>query len=173
MEAAAFAFRPWVRRTSSKAMLWGLVLVAVVAGVVWLLERGERGPWVRAFGVLFGYSVLFWLTLAKIWWTAGLPAVAVASDAVYYQPLHGWKPRRIELSAVLAVEPRPGTEALRLVVHRRGRARELFLNLAVVKGRNELIELLGRRLVEAGLVAVPGRLHSWRRPEWAEPARLG
>jgi hypothetical protein len=170
---AVFAFRPWVRSTCKKALLWGLILVVAVAGVLVLLERGERGAWVRAFGVLLGYSVLFWLTLAKIWWTAGRPALAVGEDAVLYQPLHTWKMRRIELAAVLAVAPRPGTEALRFVVHRRGTARELFLNLAVVKGRNELIELLGRHLVEAGLVAVPGRQHSWRRPAWEEPAELG
>jgi hypothetical protein len=163
----AFAFRPWVRSTSRKAMLWGLALVVAVAAVLVLLEGGERRTWVRAFGVLLGYSVLFWLTLAKIWWTAGRTAVAVGPGAVLYQPLHTWTLRRIELALVLAVDPRPGTEALRFVVARRGVARELFLNLAVVQGRNELLELLGERLVASGLAAVPGRTHSWRRPEWA------
>ena len=83
--AAVFAFRPWVRSTCKKAMLWGLAVVLAVAGALLLLEQGERGAWVRAFGVLFGYSVLFWLTLAKIWWTAGRPAVAVGDDALWYQ----------------------------------------------------------------------------------------
>lgn len=151
-------------------MLWGLVLVVAVAGVLVLLEGGERGAWVRAFGVLLAYSVLFWLTLAKIWWTAGRTAVAVGADGVLYQPLHTFTPRRIDLARVLAVDPRPGTEALRFVVVRRGVARELFLNLAVVKGRHELLERLGERLVAAGLAVVPGRPHCWKRPEWDDQA---
>lgn len=164
--AAVFAFRPWVRSTCKKAMLWGLAVVLAVAGALLLLEQGERGAWVRAFGVLFGYSVLFWLTLAKIWWTAGRPAVAVGDDALWYQPLHTFSMRRIDLGQVLAVDPRPGTEALRFVVARRGVARELFLNLAVVKGRNELLERLGDRLTAAGLFPLADRRHCWKRPEW-------
>ena len=164
--AAVFAFRPWVRSTCKKAMLWGLAVVLAVAGALLLLEQGERGAWVRAFGVLFGYSVLFWLTLAKIWWTAGRPAVAVGDDSLWYQPLHTFAMRRIDLAQVLAVDPRPGTEALRFVVARRGVARELFLNLAVVKGRNELLERLGDRLTAAGLLPVTDRRHCWKRPEW-------
>ena len=71
-----FPFRPWVRSTSSRAMIWGVGVVVAVGAVAWWLERGETQAWGRAFGVLLAYSLLFWASLLKIWWTAGRPAVA-------------------------------------------------------------------------------------------------
>jgi hypothetical protein len=163
-----FPFRPWVRSTSGRAMLWGVGAVLVLAAVVWWLLAGERGAWGRAFGVLLGYGLLFWATLLKIWWTAGRPAVEIDEEALAYQPLHTFRPKRIPFTRVLSCAPRPGTEALRLVIEKGGVGRELFLNLAVVKGRHRFVELLGRRLERAGLVPVPGREASWRRLDWDE-----
>ena len=168
MSVERFPFRPWVRSTSRRAMLWGVCAVAVLAAAVWWLLAGERGAWGRAFGVLLGYGLLFWATLLKIWWTAGGAAVEIGDDDLAYQPLHTFKPRRIPFARILSCAPRPGTEALRLVVERRGVGRELFLNLAVIKGRHRFVELLGERLARAGLVAVPGKAGAWRRLDWDE-----
>jgi hypothetical protein len=149
-------------------MIWGVGAVVVLTGVVWLLSGGERDAWGRAFGVLLAYGLLFLLTLLKIWWTAGRPAVAIDDDALLYQPLHTFRPRRVPFARVLSCAPRPGTEALRFVLERGGRAREFFLNLAIVRGQHRLLELLGERLATAGLQPVPGRERSWRRPGWEE-----
>ncbi|HEX9942983.1 MAG TPA: hypothetical protein VGG03_13270 [Thermoanaerobaculia bacterium] len=164
-----FPFRPWVRSTSRRALLWGVAVVAVIGGIVLALGSGERAAWGRAFGVLFAYSLLFWASLIKIWWTAGQPAVSLDGEALSYQPLHTFRPRRVPFARVLACNPRPGTEALRFVVEKNGMARELFLNLAVVKGQHRFLDLLGERLEAAGLESVPGRENSWRRPGWEEP----
>ncbi len=168
MNVERFAFRPWVRGTSRRAMLWGIGAVLTLGTAVWWLESSEREAWGRAFGVLFAYGLLFWASLLKIWWTAGRPAVEIDEESLAYQPLHTFKPRRIPFARVLSCAPRPGTEALRLVVERGGRARELFLNLAVVKGRHRFVELLGERLEGAGLAPVPGRDDAWRRLDWDE-----
>lgn len=167
-DAVAFPFRPWVRSTSRRAMLWGVGAVAAVGAIAWWFERGETQAWGRAFGVLLAYSLLFWASLLKIWWTGGRPAVAIDAEALYYQPLHRFKPSRVPFARILACNPRPGTEALRFVVEKRGVARELFLNLAVVKGQHQFLELLGERLEAAGLERAGER--TWRRPEWTEPA---
>jgi hypothetical protein len=153
-------------------MLWGMGLVVVLGGFTGLLPSDERGAWGRGFGVLLAYSVLFVGSLAKIWWTAGLPAVEIDENGIAYQPLHTFRPRRIPFAQVLAVNPRPGTEALRFVVEQRGDAREFFLNLAVIRGQHRFVGLLGDGLVLAGLVPVPGRERSWRRIEWIEAAGL-
>ena len=79
-EREAFAFRPWVRRSCRKAMLWGVGVVAVLGGVAWYFKTPGSAPLGRAFGVLLFYGVLFWLTLLKIWWTAGKPAVQVGRN---------------------------------------------------------------------------------------------
>ncbi|HVF59461.1 MAG TPA: hypothetical protein VNJ70_06580 [Thermoanaerobaculia bacterium] len=182
MARETFPFRPWVRRTSLRAIVWGVGAVLALGAVVWLFSEGEREAWGRAFGVLTAYGLLFLLTLAKIWWTAGKPAVALDDDALLYQPLHTFRPRRVPFARVLACAPRPGTEALRFVVEvdsmppflRKGRqggtARELFLNLAIVRGQHRFLALLGERLEAAGLDPVPGRERTWRRPGWVEEA---
>lgn len=165
----SFPFRPWVRSTSRRAMIWGVGAVALMGGVSWWLERGETQAWGRAFGVLLAYSLLFWVSLMKIWWTAGQPAVSLDSGAFYYQPLHTFRPSRIPFASVLACNPRPGTEALRIVVAKKDVARELFLNLAVVKGQHRFLELLEERFLEEGLERIPDREHAWARPDWTEP----
>jgi hypothetical protein len=170
----AFPFRPWVRAACRKALVYGLAVVAAVAVAAWLLRDPTSGTAGRALQVLLGYFALFWASLIKIWWTAGGPAVVVDERELRYQPLHAFRPRRVPFAAVQAAGPRPGTESLRfVVVGRGGLARELFLNLGVVRGRNELLDALGAALAAAGLEPVPGARHAWRRPGWEEPAAGG
>lgn len=172
MPTTSFPFRPWVRSTSRRALLWGVAVVAVIGAAVLLFGSGERDAWGRAFGVLLAYSLLFWVSLVKIWWTAGRPAVTLDDEAFAYQPLHTFKPRRVPFARVLACHPRPGTEALRFVVEKNGVARELFLNLAVVKGQHRFLDLLGEKLEAAGLVKAAGNENAWRRADWEEPGPL-
>ena len=163
--AVGYAFRPWVRRTCMKAMAWGIGFLAVLAAVVWVLRDPDDGFVGKAFTVLLGYAVLFWATLFKIWWTAGRPAVVLEADALGHQPLHTFTPRRIAYADILACGPREGTESQRFVVAKRGRAKEFFLNLAVVKGKHDLLDRLGERLQEAGLEPDgPG----WKRPNFED-----
>jgi hypothetical protein len=174
MSAEAFPFRPWVRSTTRRAMVWGVGAVLALGVAVFVLRAEEREAWGRAFGVLLAYSLLFWGSLAKIWWTAGRPAVLIDGEGLAYQPLHTFRPRRIPFASVLACAPRPGTEALRLVVELGGVGRELFLNLAVVRGQHRFLELLGEGLEAAGLERVPGRESTWRRPGWSDtPTGVG
>jgi hypothetical protein len=165
----SFPFRPWVRSTSGRALVWGVAVVVVMGGLVLVFKGGERESWARAFGVLLAYSLLFWTSLIKIWWTAGRPAVLLDDDAFAFQPLHTFKPTRIPFAQVLACNPRPGTEALRFVLEKKGVARELFLNLAVVKGQHRFLDLLGERLIASGLEKLPEGEHVWKRPEWDDP----
>ena len=173
-ERRAFAFRPWVRRSCRKAILWGLGVVALLGGVAWLFESPGSEPLGRAFGVLLFYSILFWLTLLKIWWTAGKPAVVVGSNFLSYQPLHTFRMRRIPYTRMLSCVPRKQTESLRIVHEKRpGQGREFFLNLAVVDGRHAFLDLLGERLESAGLQPIPNEPDSWSRPGWQEPVLGG
>ena len=165
----AFPFRPWVRSTCRRALLWGIAVVVVIGGLVFWLEGGERDTWARAFGVLLAYSLLFWVSLMKIWWTAGRPAVLLDDESFAFQPLHTFRPTRIPFAQVLACNPRPGTEALRFVIRKKDTARELFLNLAVVKGQHRFLDLLGERLEAHGLARLAGKESSWKSPEWSDP----
>jgi hypothetical protein len=163
---AVFGFRPWVRRSCRRALVWGLAILAGLGLAVWSLESPTGWAWDRAVGALLGYSLLFWASLAKIWWTAGKAAVVVGPEALLYQPLWAFRPRRLPYNRILAAAPRPGTSSLRLVVERRGAVRELFLNLAVVEGGGDLLARLGERLAAAGLVPAGAARATWARPGW-------
>lgn len=167
MNNESYPFRPWVRSTCRTALYWGLGVVAILGGVTYVLKQPGSVPAARAFAVLMLYGSLFWVTLAKVWWTAGRPAVMLDAGDLAYQPLHTFKPRRIALDSVLACGPRADTHALRLVhVGKRNKVREFYLNLAVIKGRNEFLDALGERLEARGLVAVADRRNSWQRLDW-------
>ena len=169
----AYDFRPWIRRACRKAMFWGVGVVAILGLTAWLFRTPGSAPLARAFGVLLAYSLLFWLTLAKIWWTAGRPAVVMDEEALHYQPLHAFRRRSIAFDSVVACAPREGTQSLRFVHEwRRGVGREFFLNLGVVDGRNEFLDRLGTRLEDVGLVADAGARHSWKKPGWREDAHV-
>ena len=163
-----FAFRPWVRNTCRKAMTWGIGVVVLLGATTWWLKSPGSAPLGRAFGVLAFYAGLFWLTLLKVWWTAGKASVVLDSSHLGYQPLHTFRLKTIPFEKVQFCAPREGTQSLRLVYeYRSGEGREFYLNLAVIDGRNEFLDELGERLSRAGLVAFPGRNNTWTRPGWA------
>ena len=163
-----FAFRPWVRSTCRRAMVWGIGVLVLLAAVTWWFKAPGSAPLGRAFGVLAFYASLFWLSLLKVWWTAGSPAVILDEDQLGYQPLHTFSLKTIPFDRVQFCAPREGTQSLRLIYeYKPGEGRDFFLNLGVVVGRNEFLDALGDRLSAAGLVAFPGRKHTWARPGWA------
>lgn len=164
-----YPFRPWVRSTCRKGVYWGIGVIALFGGIAWIF-RDPTGPTVgRAFGVLALYALLFLATLLKIWGTAKYrPAIRFVGDAFEYQPLHTFSPRRIELDTVHYVAPRTGTQSLRFVHERERGPQEFYLNLAVIDGRNEFLDLLGQRLERLGLEPVPDQRNAWRRPGWED-----
>jgi len=167
MSSSSYPFRAWVRNTCRRAMVWGFGALALFGGVAWLLRDPSSGPLGRAFGVLLLYGVLFMATLLKIWYTAGGPAVSLDEDRLSYQPLHTFGTRSIELQSVLAVKPRGDTQSLGITFeYRKGRAREFFLNLAVVDGRHAFLTDLSRVLEGRGLRRIEGSRNTWSRADW-------
>ena len=157
----AFPFRPWVRSTCRNAMLWGMGVILLLGAIAWWLRDPSDGFFGKAFTVLLGYTVLFWASLLKIWWTAGKPAILIDADSLAYQPLQYFKPKRLRFERVIACGPRPGTESFRFVIEDRGRERELFLNLAVVTDKHRLLDLVAVRLAAVGLERAG---EGWSRP---------
>ncbi len=146
-------------------MFWGVGVAGLLGVVVWVQRSPGSAPLGRAFGILALFGLVFLLTLLMVWWTGGRTAVALDEEGLRYQPLHTFSPRRISYRTIHFCGPRQGTQSLRLLYESRpGELREFFLNLAVIQGRNEFLDLLGERLEAAGLEPVPEERQSWRRP---------
>lgn len=168
-ERLEFQFRPWVRSTCRKAMIWGVGVVVLFGVIAWIVREPGSAPLSRAFGVLMFYAALFLGTLLKIWWTAGRPAVTLDGQGLSYQPLHLFRPKRILWRSVLAAAPKEDTRSYRLAFEQRpGVGKEFFLNLAVIAGSHGLLDRLGSELEARGLEPVEGESLSWRRPGWEE-----
>ena len=165
----AFPFRPWVRSTCRNAMFWGMGVIMLLGGVAWWLRDPSEGFFGKAFTVLLGYTVLFWASLLKIWWTAGKPAIVIDAESLAYQPLQYFTPKRLRFVGVIECGPRPGTESFRFVVEEdSGRVREFFLNLAVVTEKHRLLDLLAARFEAVGLERAGDH---WSRPGVETAAR--
>ena len=166
MSPSAFSFRPWVRRTCARGMAWGVGVVALFGAVSWAFRTPGSSHVGRAFAVLVFYGLLFQLSLLKIWWTAGKPAVTLDERGLSYSRLHAFRPRRIEYRSILRSAPRSGTESHGIIFESRpGRAKEFFLNLAVIKGRHHFLDELGVHLERQGLEPIPDTRDSWERPD--------
>ncbi len=61
--SSTFPFRPWVRSTCRRAMIWGVGVLAVVGAVAWVFRSPDEGAFGWAFGVLAAYGLLFWVSL--------------------------------------------------------------------------------------------------------------
>ena len=162
-----YPFRPWVRNSCRRAMIWGVGVVALLGVVTWWLKAPGPAPLGRAFGVLAFYALIFWLTLFKVWWTAGKPAVIVGDEGLGYRPLHLFGTKTIFYRDIQFCGPRTQTESLRIVHEvKPGEAKEFFLNLAVIDGRHAFLDTLGDKLQGAGLFPIPNLESSWRRLDW-------
>jgi hypothetical protein len=150
-------------------MIWGIGVVVLFGVISWWVREPGSAPLSRAFGVLMLYAALFLGSLIKIWWTAGRPAVILDERGLAYQPLHLFRPKRILWRSILAASPKEGTRSYRLAFEKSpGKAKEFFLNLAVVARNHDLLERLGRELEADGLEPVEGEQRSWLRPGWEE-----
>lgn len=166
MSESRFPFRPWVRSTCATGMLWGVGVVALLGAVGWYFRTPGSSHVGRAFAVLVFYGLLFQLSLLKIWWTAGRPAVTLDARGLSYSRLHAFGPRRIEYASILRTAPRPDTQSHGIVFEfRPGRAKEFFLNLAVIQGRHRFLDEFGAQLRKHGLEPTPGAKDSWERPD--------
>ena len=143
-----FGFRPWVRRAGLSIVLTALAVTAAIAAAlaIWPSARfgwiGEKFVWV--------YIGALWIGGAKVWLGTLRPIAEVGETTITLRPLHNMRQRVIAWSDVVGTEQMIGGDRL-MIFHATPRGmRFVALNLNLVKGRRELLNILDARLAGMG-----------------------
>lgn len=139
-ESLVFPFRPWVRRAG-----WSIVLVALFATAAILIAgrygwMGDRIVWV--------YVGTLWLGGMKIVLDTRRAVVEIDDHRLIVRPLHQFVTRRIAWESIRGTE-QSGDRLMVYFDTPRG-MRFVALNLNLVKGRREFLQLLDRRFAAMG-----------------------
>lgn len=143
-----FRFRPWVRRAGASILLvatgiTALILVALFAKPEW------RFGWFRE-PFVWAYIGTLWLGGAKVFGGTLRPVAEVRSDAIVLRPLHQFFQKVVRWDSIRGTEQTIGGDRLILYYETSKGMRFVALNLNLVKGRREFLQMLDARLAALG-----------------------
>lgn len=145
-EGLKFGFRPWVRRAGlSIVAVAGFATVAILIAVAF--APASRYGWIGEQFVWL-YIGTLWLGGLKIVLDTRRPVAEIDDDLLVIRPLHQFVTRRIPWREIRGTEQ----SGDRLIVYfdtPRG-MRFVALNLNLVKGRREFLQILERHLTAMG-----------------------
>ncbi len=139
-----FSFRPWVGRAGLSIVLTAAAVTAAIlaALTLWPSTRygwiGERFVWV--------YVGTLWAGGLKVWLGTRKPVAEVDDNALTLRPLHQFRTRVVNWNAVRGTEQMTGGDRLIVYFDTPRGLRFVALNLNLVKGRRDFLQLLDARL---------------------------
>jgi len=143
--ARRFPFRPWVRRAGASIVLVA-AFASIAIAVTWLFSPSSRYGWIRE-PFVWVYIGFLWLGGLRVFLGALQPMAIVDDDRILIRPLHQLVVRNIEWSTIRGTN----IEGDRLILWfdtPRG-MRFVAVNLNLIKGRREFLELLEARVRRA------------------------
>ena len=149
-ERAVFPFRPWVRRAGASIVIVAMAASACIAGVLALVPEarygwmGERFVWI--------YVAVLWIGGLKVFWGTFRSVADVGESEVVLRPLHQFRSRTIRWDSITGTEQMVGGDRLIVYYETARGMRFVALNLNLVKGRREFLQLLEKRLQRGGFV---------------------
>lgn len=147
-EARQFGFRPWVRRAGLSIVLVALGVTIFIASM--LLTQRPTG-WVRE-PFVWAYVGTLWIGGLKIFLGTLAPIANIDDDRIVLRPLHQLWTSTIRWDDLTGTEQSIGGDRL-IVYHQTQRGmRFVALNLNLVKGRRELLQLLDERMRAMGFI---------------------
>lgn len=147
-ETAAFGFRPWVRRAGfSIVAVATLVTVAIALALATIPSTrygwiGEPFVWV--------YIGTLWIGGAKVWLGTRRPVAEVRAETLTLRPLHQFRTRVLEWENLRGTEQMTGGDRMIVYFDTPRGMRFVALNLNLVKGRREFVNLIDTRLRAMG-----------------------
>jgi hypothetical protein len=145
-----FVFRPWVRRAGASIVLVAAIITAAIVVAV-LTKPSFRFGWIRE-PFVWVYIGTLWLGGLKIVAGALRPIAEVGGEGLVLRPLHQFFEKRVSWSSIRGTEQLIGGDRLILYYETQRGMRFVALNLNLIKGRRDFVNLLDERLVGMGFV---------------------
>jgi hypothetical protein len=149
-ETVRFGFRPWVRRAGLSIVAVAAIITAAIAVALavsptarfgWI---GERFVWV--------YIGTLWLGGLKVWLGTMRPIAELGDETLTLRPLHQFRSRTLRWSEILGTEQMTGGDRLVVYFDSPRGMRFVALNLNLVRGRRDFLQMLDGRLTAMGFV---------------------
>jgi hypothetical protein len=147
---AVFPFRPWVRRAGLSIVVTAAVVTGAIVATL-LLDPAARYGWIGERFV-WVYVGTLWAGGLKVWLGTRRPVAEATGEQITLRPLHQFRPRVVQWSAVRGTEQMIGGDRLILYYDTPRGLRFVAMNLNLVKGRRDFLALLDRRLTEMGFL---------------------
>lgn len=149
-DAREFPFRPWVRRAGLSIVIVSAALTATLGLAIALFPAARFGWFGEPF--VWIYAGTLWLGGLKVWLGARRPVAEAGARILVVRPLHQLRARAIAWDSMTGTEQMIGGDRLILYFETARGMRFTALNLNLVKGRRELVQLLEQRLAAMGFV---------------------
>ena len=145
-----FPFRPWVRRAGLSIVLTaGAISIAIVATLA--LSPSARYGWIGE-PFVWAYIGTLWAGGLKVWLGTRRPVAELAESALTLRPLHQFRTRVVEWSALRGTEQMLGGDRMIVYFDTSRGMRFVALNLNLVKGRRDFVNLVDGKLRGMGFV---------------------
>lgn len=144
--ADVFPFRPWVRRAGLSILLVAASLTLLVAAGRW---RGGAWGWASE-PVVHLYLIAVWAAALKITVTTFRPVAELRVDGIVLRPIHQLRRRTVAWNSVRGTEQMIGGDRLIVYYDAPRGLRFVALNLNLVRGRRNFLELLEAKLGALG-----------------------
>jgi hypothetical protein len=145
-----FLFRPWVRRAGLSIVLVTGAATALIALAMAIDPQarygwmGERPVWV--------YLGALWLGGLRVWLGTLRPVAEVGEEMLLVRPLHQFKTKKMRWDSISGTEQTVGGDRLVVYYDTSRGMRFVAINLNLIKGRKEFVDLLEERLRGLGFV---------------------
>ena len=148
--ALLFPFRPWVRRAGLSIVLTAAAVSAAIV-LTLLLVPSSRYGWIGE-PFVWAYIGTLWLGGMKVWLGTRRPVAEVAAETLTLRPLHQLRARVVAWEALRGTEQMLGGDRMIVYFETSRGMRFVALNLNLVKGRRDFVNIVDTRLREMGFV---------------------
>ena len=146
----AFLFRPWVRRAGISIVVTAAAVSAAILIALAAIPSARYG-WIGE-PFVWVYIGTLWAGGLKVWSGTRRPVAEVTASTLTLRPLHQFKTRVVEWTAISGTEQMTGGDRLIVYFDTTRGMRFVALNLNLVKGRRDFLLMLDGRLREMGFV---------------------